>query len=147
MPGPADPRREEPTPRAGLLAGLVTPWGPTLEQPIPEGLHPMEGTHAGAVNKDLQPMGRTPHWDSWWRTVSRGRDPTLEQGRSVRRKERQRMCDELTTASTSHPPAQLGGEEVAKIRSEVEPGNTGGVGGRCFKIWLCFSLFYSDFDW
>jgi len=34
---------------AGLLAGLVTPWRPMLEQPVPEGLHPVEGTHAGAV--------------------------------------------------------------------------------------------------
>jgi len=44
---------------AGLLAGLVTPWGPTLEQPVPEGLHPMRGTHAGAVRAELQPVGRT----------------------------------------------------------------------------------------
>ena len=44
---------------AGLLAGLVTPWGATLEQPVPEGLHPVEGTHAGAVHEELQPMGRT----------------------------------------------------------------------------------------
>jgi len=44
---------------AGLLAGLVTPWGPTLEQPIPEGLHPVEGTHIGTVHEELQPVGRT----------------------------------------------------------------------------------------
>jgi len=44
---------------AGLLAGLVTPWGPTLEQPVPEGLHPMGRTHAGAVGEELQPVGRT----------------------------------------------------------------------------------------
>jgi len=30
-----------------------------LEQPVPEGLHPMERTHAGAVYEELQPMGRT----------------------------------------------------------------------------------------
>jgi len=44
---------------AGLLAELVTPWGPTLEQPVPEGLHPMGRTHAGAVCEELQPVGRT----------------------------------------------------------------------------------------
>ncbi|GAB0181422.1 mitochondrial enolase superfamily member 1 [Grus japonensis] len=35
--------------RAGLLAGLVDPWreDPTLEQFVPEGLHPMEETHVG----------------------------------------------------------------------------------------------------
>jgi len=30
-----------------------------LEQPIPEGLHPMEVTHTGAVHEELQPVGRT----------------------------------------------------------------------------------------
>jgi len=45
--------------RAGLLAGLVTPWGPTLEQPVPEGLHPVGRTQAGAVPKELHPVGRT----------------------------------------------------------------------------------------
>jgi len=34
-------------------------WSVTLEQPVPEGLHLMEGTHAGAVHEELQPMGRT----------------------------------------------------------------------------------------
>jgi len=33
--------------------------GPTLEQPVFEGLHPMEGTHTGAVREELQPVGRT----------------------------------------------------------------------------------------
>jgi len=45
--------------RAGLLAGLVTLWGPTLEQTVPEGLHPVEGTHAGACHEELHPMRRT----------------------------------------------------------------------------------------
>jgi len=43
----------------GLLAGLVTLWGPTLEQPVPEGLHPVEGTHAGAYHAELHPAGGT----------------------------------------------------------------------------------------
>ena len=29
-----------------------------LEQPVPEGLYPVEGTHAGAVREQLQPVGR-----------------------------------------------------------------------------------------
>ncbi|RMC19424.1 hypothetical protein DUI87_04035 [Hirundo rustica rustica] len=33
--------------------------GPTLEQAIPEGLHSMEWTHMGTVQKVLQPVGRT----------------------------------------------------------------------------------------
>ena len=62
---------------AGLLARLVTPQGSTLEQAVPEGLHPMEGTHAVAVHEELQrverncfravrggqsPVGGTPCW-------------------------------------------------------------------------------------
>ncbi|KAK4818137.1 hypothetical protein QYF61_006736 [Mycteria americana] len=31
----------------------------TLEQSVPEGLYPMERTHARAVHEELQPMGRT----------------------------------------------------------------------------------------
>ena len=30
-----------------------------LEQPVPEGLQPVEGTHSGAVREELQPVGRT----------------------------------------------------------------------------------------
>jgi len=33
--------------------------GPMLEQPVPEGLNPAEGTHTGAGCEELQPMGRT----------------------------------------------------------------------------------------
>lgn len=47
---------------AGSLAGLATPWGPTLQQCDPEGLHPMEGTHARAAHGGLSPVGGTPCW-------------------------------------------------------------------------------------
>jgi len=30
-----------------------------LEQPVPEGLHPVGRTHAGAVREEMQPVGRT----------------------------------------------------------------------------------------
>ncbi|PKU37806.1 hypothetical protein llap_11890 [Limosa lapponica baueri] len=43
----------------GFLAGLVTCGRPILEQSVPEGLHPMERTHARAVLEELQLMGRT----------------------------------------------------------------------------------------
>jgi len=54
------------------------------------------------------------------------------------------MCDELTTVPTPCPPVLLGGRRQRKIRSEVEPGKKGRVGGRCFKICFYFSLSYSD---
>ena len=31
-----------------------------LEQSVPEGLHPVEGTHAGAVHRELSLLGGTP---------------------------------------------------------------------------------------
>jgi len=66
---------------SGLLAGLMTPWGPTLEQSVPERLHPMEGTHAGAGAE-------------------------CEESST---EEEETMCDELTAAPIPCPPALLGG--------------------------------------
>jgi len=52
--------------------------------------------------------------------------------------------DELTVNPIPHSPALLRGEELQKMRNEVEPGKKGGVGERCFKIWFYFSLSHSD---
>lgn len=35
---------------------------PTLEQPAPEGLYPIERIHAGAGLEGWYPTGGTPHW-------------------------------------------------------------------------------------
>jgi len=51
--------------------------------------------------------------------------------------------DELTTAPIPRPPGLLG-RRRERNGSEVEPGQKGRVGGRCFKIWFYFSLSYSD---
>jgi len=59
LPGPADLWREEPTPEQVSWQGLSPCGGPRLEQLVPLGLHPVEGTHAGAVHEELQPVGRT----------------------------------------------------------------------------------------
>jgi len=61
-----------------------------------------------------------------WRTVSREKDLMLEQGQRVKRKGRQRTCDELTTASIPCPPVPLRGNEVENLGAE--PGKKGGVG-------------------
>jgi len=84
-----------------------------------------------------------------WRTVSQERDLTPEQGKSVRSPPPEEeavaetTCDELTVTPIPHPPAPLGGRRE-RNGSEVEPRKKGGVGGRCFKIWFCFSLSSSD---
>jgi len=54
-----DPWREEPTPEQACWQDLWPHGGPMLERPVPEGLYPVEGTHAEAVHEELQPMGRT----------------------------------------------------------------------------------------
>lgn len=76
--------------KTNFLPGLVAPSG---EAVVPEGLHLVEGTYAGAVHGELQPIERT-HIS--WRTVSCGRDHGLERGMSVRKKEQRRTCNELT---------------------------------------------------
>jgi len=53
-------------------------------------------------------------------------------------------CDELTIAPIPHAPAMLGCGRGKEFVTEVEPGKKGGVGGRFFKIWVYFSLSYSD---
>jgi len=52
-------------------------------------------------------------------------------------------CDELTITPIPHPPALLGGRRE-RNGNEDEPGKKGGMGGRCLKIWFCFSLSYSN---
>jgi len=47
------------------------------------------------------------------------------------------MYDELTS------PCVIWGEKVEKIGNEAEPRKKGGVGRKCFKIWLYFLLHYS----
>lgn len=56
-----------------FLAGSVIPWGTTLEQSAPKGLHPEERSHARAVLEGL----------------STRTEPRPEQGKSVRKKEQE----------------------------------------------------------
>jgi len=86
-----------------------------------------------------------------WRTVSQERDLTPEQGKSVRSpppaKEgaAETTCDELTVTPIPRPSALLGGWGGGRETGvKLSPGKKGGVGGRCFKIWIYFSLSYSD---
>lgn len=44
---------------AGLLAGLVSWGGGVLEQAVPEGLPPMEGTCTEEICEELWPVERT----------------------------------------------------------------------------------------
>ena len=101
--------------RAGLVAWLMTLWGTTLEQPIPEGLHPVGRTHAGALPEELQPVGST-HVGEVCGKLSPVRGTfMLEQEKSVRSLPPEEegvvetMRDELTVTPIPRPPAPLGG--------------------------------------
>ena len=107
--------REDPTPEQGDAPqdGRDSMGKAALGQSVPEGLQPMEGTHAGTVREELQPVGRThpgevheglspvggtPRW-------SRGQvrsPPPEEEGAA------ETTCDELTPTPIPHHPALLG---------------------------------------
>lgn len=52
------------------------------------------------------------------------------------------MCDGLQPHSLSSCAAWY--EEVEKIGNEAEHDKNGGVEGRSFKVWFCYSFPYSD---
>jgi len=86
-----------------------------LEQPVPEGLHPMEGTHTGAVCEELKPMGRTCVREVCGELSPMTGAFMLEQGKSVRSTPPEKegaaetTCDELTVTPIPRPTALLRG--------------------------------------
>lgn len=84
---------------------------PTLELPIPD---PVEGTHARAVHEEFLEK----------EDFSRGRNPTQEQGRSVRHPPLEEEGAAETAAPIPHPAV---GKEAEEARSDSEPGTKGGA--------------------
>jgi len=80
----------------------------------------MEGTHAGAVREELQPMGRTHVGEVFGELSPMKGTFSLEQGQSVsslppeEEEVTETTCDELTVALIPHLPALVGEEEVEK---------------------------------
>ena len=146
---PADPWRAEPMLEQVCWYDLWPCGGPTLEQPVPEGLHPMGRDQLWGSPWRAAARGKDSHRRSLWRAVSLERNLTLEQGQSLRSPPPEEegaaktTCDELTTAPVPCPPEPLGGEKGEKREVKLSPGRREG-GGRCFKIWFYFSLSYSD---
>lgn len=59
--GNKEERERGPQTEAGWLAGFMAPWGKrTLKQSVPEKLHPVQGTSAGAAHEEMCLMGGTP---------------------------------------------------------------------------------------
>jgi len=89
---------------------------------VPEGLHPVGRTHAGAVCGRLSPVGGTPGW-------SRGRVWGVL---PLRRKEQQRQRVMNWPQPPFPVPLYCCWGEGREFGSEVEPVEKEGVGGRCF---------------
>lgn len=107
-----------------------------LENSVPEGLYPVERTHAGAVIEELQPMGR-PHVGE----VQEALQPMLEKENSIRRKKWQTKCYELTT--TTIP---LFGEDIEEsgVKLSLRKRRAGGR----FLVFSCYiSLSYLVINW
>lgn len=74
------------------------------------------------------------------RTLSHGRDLTLEQRKSLRSPAHEEegmaetMCDELALTSILFHPCTILEEEVEKILSKASPRKKGWVQGKCFNI-------------
>jgi len=88
-----------------------------LEQPVPEGLHPVGRTHIGAASGELSPVRGTFR---------------LEQGKSMRSPPPEgqgaveTMCDELTAAPIPCPPALLLGRRERKLGVKLNLGRREG---------------------
>jgi len=104
-----------------------------LEQPVPEGLHPVEGTHAGAVHEELQPVGRTQAGEVCGELSPMRGTFTLEQRKSVRSPPTEEegaaetTCDELTVTPVpvSLSCSEGGGREMGV---KLSPGRREGWG-------------------
>ena len=105
---------------AGLLSGLVTRGGPTLEQSVPEGLQAAERTHTGEVHGGLSPVGGTPHWSR-----GRVRSPAPEEEGAA-----ETRCEELTPTPIPCPPVLLAGRRQRKLGVKLCLGRRQGWGGR-----------------
>jgi len=104
-----------------------------LEQPVPEGLHPMEGTHTGAVREDLQLVGRTQVGEVCGELSPMRGTFMLEQGQSVRSPPpeeeggAEKTCDELTQRQDKGQQAQTEAQEVPSEHEEECPSEGDGA--------------------
>lgn len=103
-----------------------------LKQFVPGGLHPAEGTHTGAVQEELQPIGEVCGGQSY-----QGGTPCWSRSRVggillLRRKELETVCDELITNPLPCLLALLWKGGSREFGNEVKSRKKGGVEGRCF---------------
>jgi len=88
----------------------------------------VEGTHAGAVCKDLQPVGMT-HAGAVHEGCLLREGPHAGPGEECEEEgAAEATCDELTTTPIPHPPVPLEGRRYRKLRVKVSHGRREGWG-------------------
>lgn len=113
---------------------MKTLWGPTLEQPFPEGLNPVERTHAGEGHEELQHTGRTH--------VGEVRGDCPPSKRRVWRVHPMRR-KEVQPSLIPCPPVPLAGRRQ-RTGIKVKPQKKWGVGEVSLRFEFCFLLPYTD---
>ena len=144
LPGPADPWREEPTLEQVCWQDFWPRGGPTLEKPVLGGLHPVEGTHVGAVHEELQPVGRAHVGGVCGELCPVGRTPYWSRGRvwGGRRGRENVWWTDCNLHSLSPCAAQ--GEEVENLGVKSSLGRREGWREGVLRFSFYFSLSYSD---
>ena len=138
------PDGEQPMLEQVSWQGLWSHGGPTLEQSVPEGLHPMERTHSEAAHEELQPMGRTHVGVVHGGIFPMGGTPCWSlggvwRGWSSRDNVWWTDCNPLSLSSCA-----IVGEQVGKSGLKMSPKRRERWREDIFKIWFHFSLPCSD---
>jgi len=143
LPGPVDLWREKPRLEQVCWQDLWPRGGPKLKHSVPEGLHPMGMTRAGAVHEELQPVGRTHVGEFRGELSPVGRTPSS--GRVWgRRSSRDNMWwTDFNPHSTSSCTA--GGEEVENWGVKLRLGRREGWGEGVLRFG--FISHYSTLIW
>ena len=132
----------EDSPRgARVQAGAVACGEHTLEQSVPEGLHPVERTHAGAVLEELQPL-EGPKLELLMKDCLPWERPHVWVGEKCEEEgESERNCYGLTATPIPHPACTTPGKEVEQLGMKEWSWaweEEWGQGRKCFEFCLCF---------
>ena len=129
----------------GFLIGVVAHEGPTPDQSIPEGLHPVERICAGAVCKELQPAGRNHIGE-----IHEGLylwEP-LQAGAEKQHEEERKAATVLWTDCSSHSPSPVplqGRRKRSHEWSWAWEEESGG--GKVFVVLFLFLTILNCYNW
>jgi len=151
LPGPADEWREEPMLEQVSWQGWWPHGGPTLEQSVPEGLHPVGRTHVGVVREELHPVGRA-HMEKSVENCLPWEGPHTGTGAECEESspwgERSGRDNVWSTDHNLHSPSPCttwGGEEVGNSGVKLSLGRREGWGEGVWRF--AFISYYPTLIW